>query len=114
MAKGLALGKVPKMLVMLGSFQPSGTNSAFAKIKDPTGSMGAALHSSVLQQQAELGPGCVLLLQQVSVFTPAPGTIYAAVTARNIVRVSKWDTIVFAALAFAICSIQLLVFGIGK
>jgi hypothetical protein len=51
--------------------------------------MGAALHSSVLQQQAELGPGCVLLLQHVSVFTPTPGTTYAAVTAHNIVRVSK-------------------------
>ncbi|WIA10697.1 hypothetical protein OEZ85_010877 [Tetradesmus obliquus] len=88
LAKGVALGKVPQMLVMLSSFQPSGTNSAFAKVKDPTGSMGAALHSSVLQQQAALGPGCVLLLQQVSVFTPAPGTTYAAVTARNIVRVS--------------------------
>jgi hypothetical protein len=57
-------------------------------VQDPSGSMGAALHSSVLQQQAELGPGCVLLLQQVSVFTPALGTTYAAVTARNVVRVS--------------------------
>ncbi|KAF6254554.1 hypothetical protein COO60DRAFT_302384 [Scenedesmus sp. NREL 46B-D3] len=66
MAKGVSLGKVAKMLVMLGSCQPSGSGSAFAKIKDSTGSMGAALHSSVLQQQAELGPGCVLLLEQVS------------------------------------------------
>jgi hypothetical protein len=51
--------------------------------------MGAALHSSLLQQRAEMGPGCVLLLQQVSVFTPSPGTTYAAVTAGNIVRVSR-------------------------
>lgn len=56
--------------------------------------MGAAIHSSVLQrqqqqpqQQPQLAPGCVVLLQQVSVLTPNPGSSYLAVTADNIVQV---------------------------
>jgi len=52
--------------------------------------MGAAIHSSALQQQQQqlpLGPGCVLLLQNVSVLTPNPGSSYLAVTADNIVQV---------------------------
>lgn len=58
--------------------------------QDPTGTMGAALHSSALQQQPQLGPGCVLLLQNVSVLTPNPGSCYLAVTADNIVQVSAY------------------------
>eukprot|EP00775_Hariotina_reticulata_P005817 gene5817-6058_t len=66
-AKQLSVGKVPQ---------------------DPTGTIGAAVHSSVLQQQLQhdvaLGPGCIALLQDVSVFTPTPGTSYIAITAQNI------------------------------
>jgi hypothetical protein len=49
--------------------------------------MGAAIHSSALQQQPQLGAGCVLLLQNVSVLTPNPGSCYLAVTADNISKV---------------------------
>lgn len=49
--------------------------------------MGAAIHSSALQQQPLLGPCCVLLLQDVSVLTPNPGSTYLALTADNIVQV---------------------------
>lgn len=60
-------------------------------MQDPTGSIGAAIHRSVLQhpqyQQGQMVPGTVLLLQQCSVFTPAPGTSYLAVTANNIIKV---------------------------
>lgn len=51
--------------------------------------MGAAIHASALQQQPLLGPGCVMLLQDVSVLTPHPGSCYLAVTAGNIVQVSR-------------------------
>lgn len=59
--------------------------------QDQTGIMGAAIHSSALQQQPQLGPGCVLLLQSVSVLTPNPGSCYLAVTADNIAKV-RWAT----------------------
>lgn len=62
-------------------------------MQDPTGSIGTAFHGSVLQQQqyqqGRLVPGTVVLLQQVSVFTPAPGVSYLAVTATNIVKVGS-------------------------
>lgn len=57
--------------------------------QDPSGTMGAAIHSSALQQQQQLGPGCVVLVQDVSVLTPNPGSCYLAVTADNIVQVSS-------------------------
>lgn len=65
--------------------------------QDQTGTMGAAIHSSALQQQPQLGPGCVLLLQSVSVLTPNPGSCYLAVTADNIAKVRWATTIAWAA-----------------
>lgn len=65
-----------------------------AALQDPTGSIGAAFHRSVLQhqqyQQGRLAAGSVVLLQQVTVFTPTPGTSYLAVTASNIAKVGSW------------------------
>lgn len=86
--------------------------------QDPTGTMGAALHNSVLQQaqqpdQQHLGPGCVMLLQRVSVLTPSPGSSYLAVTAANIVKVkgrmpvthpSHTRTGHFGTYAYCLCS----------
>jgi hypothetical protein len=76
-------------------------------LQDLTGTIGAAVHSSVLQQHdSSLGPGAILLLQNVSVFTPAPGTSYIAMTARNIIKVSRGGVLLFVSFFTQVTAFQ--------
>lgn len=77
------------MLVMVMDLKPSGGRGAFAKVKDPTGSMGAAVHQTVVEREPALGPGAALLLEGVPVFTPVPGVTYLCVVPQNVVKVGS-------------------------
>lgn len=90
-ARALGAGKLPRLLVLLGAVTPAGDGAAFAKAKDPSGALGAALHASALAAHAGIGPGAVLLLRDVSVFSPVPGAAYLAVTASTVQQVRVWS-----------------------
>jgi hypothetical protein len=53
------------VLAVVTSLVHSPAGGAHVMLKDHTGTMKAAVHPAVLQQQAELGPGATLALRQV-------------------------------------------------
>ncbi|KAL5496327.1 hypothetical protein EMCRGX_G012586 [Ephydatia muelleri] len=82
-------GKVAHLRVMLKCLSPtSSKGNASAVLADPTGEVVCALHHKVVEEhQRELTPGAVMVLRQVSVFSPAPRKHYLSITPDNIIRI---------------------------
>ena len=55
------------MLLLVLELKPSGSSGAFAKLKDPSGSVSGSLHPKALEQHQGITPGAVVLLTQVRV-----------------------------------------------
>jgi hypothetical protein len=83
--ESLRNGKVNHLRVLLKSIVPGSRNTS-AVLKDPTGEILCTIHRSVMEEHGqELQPGAVLILRQVTVFSPAARKHYLCVTPDNIV-----------------------------
>ncbi|KAK9819660.1 hypothetical protein WJX72_000873 [[Myrmecia] bisecta] len=86
-----ASAKIPKLVVLLTCVNLTGCGDAFGLFKDPTGSMGGGIHRSLLEQEASLAPGAVLVLEKVTLLKVAPKLAYLCITGDNIVQVIPAD-----------------------
>ncbi|KAF9152198.1 hypothetical protein BG015_005653 [Linnemannia schmuckeri] len=78
-------GKIPWLIAMIKDFTPSEIDAAVT-LMDPSGEMRGTIHISVLEQYKnnEIRIGTVLVLNNVSVFSPTPVSHYLIITSRNI------------------------------
>ncbi|KAF8944836.1 hypothetical protein BGZ47_003637 [Haplosporangium gracile] len=78
-------GKIPWLIAMIKDFTPSEIDAAVT-LMDPSGEMRGTIHISVLDQYKnnEIRIGTVLVLNNVSVFSPTPVSHYLIITSRNI------------------------------
>ncbi|GMH45135.1 hypothetical protein BSKO_13092 [Bryopsis sp. KO-2023] len=86
--------KIKQMLVFVADVRPNGEQSAFARVKDPTGSMGAILHQTTLAAHPNISSGAVLVLKEVTVFSPSPDIAYLCImpgTIKKVLRESSDD-----------------------
>uniref|UniRef100_A0A8D0H7D4 Homologous recombination factor with OB-fold n=1 Tax=Sphenodon punctatus TaxID=8508 RepID=A0A8D0H7D4_SPHPU len=89
--KQLPKNKVPKMAVMIRSLTRTSTDAG-AVFKDLTGEIQGTVHHLLLEEnQSELKAGSVLLLKQVSVFSPSHRNHYLNVTPSNLVKIYPLD-----------------------
>uniref|UniRef100_A0A3Q3J177 Homologous recombination OB-fold protein OB-fold domain-containing protein n=1 Tax=Monopterus albus TaxID=43700 RepID=A0A3Q3J177_MONAL len=89
--KQLAKNKVPNMAVLLKSIIHTHAD-AKAVFKDPTGEIQGTVHRCLLEDRVEeLKLGAVLLLKQVSVFSPSHRNHYLNVTSHNLLRIYAPD-----------------------
>uniref|UniRef100_A0A8C6XSS0 Homologous recombination factor with OB-fold n=1 Tax=Naja naja TaxID=35670 RepID=A0A8C6XSS0_NAJNA len=85
--KQLPKNKVPNMAVMIKSLMRTNVDAG-AEFKDPTGEMQGTIHRLLLEEkESEFKIGSVLLLKQVSVFSPSHRNHYLNVTPSNLVKV---------------------------
>ncbi|XP_053471556.1 homologous recombination OB-fold protein-like isoform X2 [Ictalurus furcatus] len=95
-SRQLSMNKVPNMAVMLKSILHT-HGDAIAVFRDPTGEMQGTVHRRLLEErQGELKTGAVLLLKQVSVFSPSNRNHYLNVTPNNLLRIYPPDGAVHA------------------
>ncbi|XP_058038370.1 homologous recombination OB-fold protein isoform X4 [Ahaetulla prasina] len=85
--KQLPKNKVPNMAVMIKSLMRTNVDAG-AEFKDPTGEMQGTIHRLLLEEkESEFKTGSVLLLKQVSVFSPSHRNHYLNVTPSNLMKV---------------------------
>ncbi|XP_063156662.1 homologous recombination OB-fold protein isoform X1 [Candoia aspera] len=85
--KQLPKNKVPNMAVMVKSLMRTNVDAG-AEFKDPTGEMQGTIHRLLLEEkESEFKTGSVLLLKQVSVFSPSHRNHYLNVTPSNLVKI---------------------------
>ncbi|KAG9066220.1 hypothetical protein KI688_001441 [Linnemannia hyalina] len=74
-------GKIPWLIAMIKDFTPSEIDAAVT-LMDPSGEMRGTIHISVLEQYKnnEVRIGTVLVLNNVSVFSPTPVSHYLIIT----------------------------------
>ncbi|KAF9131886.1 hypothetical protein BGW39_001190 [Mortierella sp. 14UC] len=78
-------GKIPWLVAIIKDFTPSEID-ADVTLMDPSGEMKGTVHNSVLEQYKnnEIRIGTVLVLNNVSLFSPTPMSHYIIITLRNI------------------------------
>ncbi|KAG0290527.1 hypothetical protein BGZ96_005990 [Linnemannia gamsii] len=78
-------GKIPWLIAMIKDIMPSEIDAAVT-LMDPSGEMRGTIHISVLEhyKNNEIRIGTVLVLNNVSVFSPTPVSHYLIITSRNI------------------------------
>ncbi|XP_039215043.1 homologous recombination OB-fold protein isoform X1 [Crotalus tigris] len=85
--KQLPKNKVPNMAVMIKSLMRTNVDAG-AEFRDPTGEMQGTIHRLLLEEkESEFKTGSVLLLKQVSVFSPSHRNHYLNVTPSNLVKI---------------------------
>ncbi|GJW53198.1 reverse transcriptase domain-containing protein [Tanacetum coccineum] len=94
--------KLELVVGVVMSCTPNSLGDMTVTLKDPTGVMGGTIHYKVFQKDDgytnSIKVGSVLILRNVSVFTPKPSKHYLNITIRNIVKVGEVvfkDNIVF-------------------
>mmetsp|Transcript_11774 Transcript_11774/g.19365 ORF Transcript_11774/g.19365 Transcript_11774/m.19365 type:complete len:607 (-) Transcript_11774:544-2364(-) len=78
--------RIPYLIVIIKQFVECSTG-AFVIVKDPFGQMQASIHAKVFNEYPTLGTGCVIIVRQISVLNPSPGSYYLNVTLENIVHI---------------------------
>ncbi|KAF9909135.1 hypothetical protein EC991_009045 [Linnemannia zychae] len=78
-------GKIPWLVAIVKDFTPSEIDAAVT-LMDPSGEMKGTVHNSVLEhyKNNEIRIGTVLVLNNVSLFSPTPMSHYIIITLRNI------------------------------
>eukprot|EP00035_Acanthoeca_spectabilis_P020032 m.430823 g.430823 ORF g.430823 m.430823 type:complete len:455 (-) comp17216_c0_seq1:1486-2850(-) len=91
--RGGVKGKVPMLCVMVKQLKMSDTDASILLV-DPSGEMKGTLHRRVFDKYSaeDLAVGAVLVLKQVSVFSPAPRRFYLNITPNNILKHFRPDT----------------------
>ncbi|GKB96973.1 reverse transcriptase domain-containing protein [Tanacetum coccineum] len=90
-------GKLELVVGVVMSCTPNALGDMTVTLKDPTGIMGGTIHYKVFKNEDDgyaksIKVGSVLILCNVSVFTPKPSKHYLNITIRNIVKVFDKDT----------------------
>ncbi|KAJ1704598.1 hypothetical protein LUZ63_004377 [Rhynchospora breviuscula] len=81
--------RIPLVVGLVNSCTPNGLGDLVLTLKDQTGTICASIHHNALSEgtlQSEVAVGCVLILQQVVVFSPARSIQYLNVTKDNVVK----------------------------
>ncbi|GJS08561.1 reverse transcriptase domain-containing protein [Tanacetum coccineum] len=89
-------GKLELVVGVVLSCTPNALGDMTVTLKDPTGIMGGTIHYKVFKNEDDgyaksIKVGYVLILRNVSVFTPKPSKHYLNITIRNIVKVFYKD-----------------------
>ncbi|GJX02083.1 reverse transcriptase domain-containing protein [Tanacetum coccineum] len=97
MKKYCIYGKLELMVGVVMSCTPNALGDMTVTLKDPTSIMGGTIHYKVFKNEDDgyaksIKVGSVLILRNVSVFTPKPSKHYLNITIRNIVKVFDKDT----------------------
>ncbi|GJR48045.1 RNA-directed DNA polymerase, eukaryota [Tanacetum coccineum] len=97
MKKHCIKGKLELVVGVFKSCTPNSLGDMAVTLKDPTGTMGGTIHYKVFQNEDDgyaksIKVGSVLILRNVSVWTPKPSQHYLNITIRNIVKVFDNDT----------------------
>ncbi|GJY60468.1 reverse transcriptase domain-containing protein [Tanacetum coccineum] len=97
MKKNCIKGKLELVVGVVKSCTPNSLGDMTVTLKDPTGTMGGTIHYKVFQDEKNgytksIKVGSVLILRNVSVWTPTPSQHYLNITIRNIVKVFDKDT----------------------
>ncbi|GKB38342.1 reverse transcriptase domain-containing protein [Tanacetum coccineum] len=84
-------GKLEMIVGIVMSCTPNSLGDMTITLKDPTGIMGGTIHYKVFEKEdgyaKSIKVGSVLILRNVSVFTPKPSKHYLNITSENIVKV---------------------------
>ncbi|GKB45539.1 reverse transcriptase domain-containing protein, partial [Tanacetum coccineum] len=91
MKKFYIKGKLELVVGVFKSCTPNSLGDITVTLKDPTGTMGGMIHYKVFQDEKNgytksIKVGYVLILRNVSVWTPTPSQHYLNITIRNIVK----------------------------
>ncbi|GKE72022.1 reverse transcriptase domain-containing protein, partial [Tanacetum coccineum] len=91
MKKHCIKGKLELVVGVVKSCTPNSLGDMTVTLKDPTGTMGGTIHYKVFQNEDDgyaksIKVGSVLILRNVSVWTPKPSQHYLNITIRNIVK----------------------------
>ncbi|GJS51979.1 reverse transcriptase domain-containing protein [Tanacetum coccineum] len=97
MKKHCIKGKLKLVVGVVKSCTPNSLGDMTVTLKDPTCTMGGTIHYKVFQNEDDgyaksIKVGSVLILRNVSVWTPKPSQHYLNITIRNIVKVFDNDT----------------------
>ncbi|KAJ4757087.1 hypothetical protein LUZ62_067462 [Rhynchospora pubera] len=87
--KTIKITRIPLVVGLVKSCTPNGLGDLLLTLKDQTGTISASIHHNALLEgtlQSEMAVGCVLILQQVVVFSPARSIQYLNVTKDNVVK----------------------------
>nr|GEV53052.1 hypothetical protein [Tanacetum cinerariifolium] len=90
-------GKLELVVGVVKSCTPNSLGDMTVTLKDPTGTMGGTTHYKVFQDEQNgytksIKVGSVLILRNVSAWTPTPSQHYLNITIKNIVKVFDKDT----------------------
>ncbi|KAI0485887.1 hypothetical protein KFK09_029458 [Dendrobium nobile] len=93
-AQRSATQRIPQVVGIIKSCTPNGLGDFFITLKDPTGTIGAAIHRKVLSEGnicREISVGCVFILKQVVALCPARSSCYLNITLKNVVKLIAKD-----------------------
>ncbi|GKC41573.1 reverse transcriptase domain-containing protein [Tanacetum coccineum] len=89
--------KLETVVGVIMSRTPNALGDLTITLKDPSGTMGGTIHYKVFKEEEgyakSINVRAVLILRNVSVFTPKPSNHYLNITLRNIVKVFDKETI---------------------
>ncbi|GKE18881.1 reverse transcriptase domain-containing protein [Tanacetum coccineum] len=90
-------GKLELVVAVVMTCTPNSLGDMTVTLKDPTGIMAGTIHYKVFKMEDgyanSIKVGSVLILRNVSVFTPKPSKHYLNITVKNIVKVFDNDTV---------------------
>lgn len=90
-------GKLELVVAVINSCTPNILGDLTCTLKDPTGTMAGTIHHKVLAEELDykksLKVGAVLVLRNVSVFTPKSSPPALNITLRNLVEVIDKNTV---------------------
>ncbi|GJX89261.1 hypothetical protein Tco_0341275 [Tanacetum coccineum] len=90
-------GKLETVVGVIKSCTPNALGDLTVTLKDLLGTMGGTMHYKVFKEEEgyakSINVEAVLVLRNVSVFTPKPSNHYLNITLRNIVKVYHKDTV---------------------
>ncbi|PWA74840.1 hypothetical protein CTI12_AA248110 [Artemisia annua] len=95
--KFIKKGKVELVVAVIKSCSPNILGDLTVTLKDPSGIMSGTIHHKVLDEKKSyakmIGVGAVLILKNISVFTPKAHHHYLNITLKNMVEVFQNDTV---------------------
>ncbi|CAM8933013.1 unnamed protein product [Rhodiola kirilowii] len=93
--KNCGAQKLPKVVAMIKTCTPNGFGDFMVTLKDPSGTISASIHRSVVievNHGSDLSVGAVLVLQKVSIFAPR-AEYYLNIVAKNVVKIFPKDNV---------------------
>ncbi|XP_008240149.1 PREDICTED: uncharacterized protein LOC103338694 [Prunus mume] len=93
--KGIESHRLAQVVAIIKSCTPNGLGDLMLTLKDPTGTIGASIHHTVLSEGdfgKSISVGAVLVLQKVAVFSPSRSACYLNITKNNMVKVISKDS----------------------